>query len=574
GGVAVFPWLGSRREAAQCAQAAQVAAVLQGPELLGAVERKLAAELGAAEPGPVRELRASVGGFVSRWAAVRASACFGATPQARATEAARVACLGRKLDQVTALLTLLKDTSRPIAGSAVKALGGVSSLEDCTLDAAALPAVEAPVDPALTRALDALTATFELGDYAEAQRLGHALEPLARAQPSKRFLAESLVPIARSRNAMGDNEAARALMFEAFEVSEADGLKANAALALLYVGAITGLDLHRPEEGLALIRVTEVNARRDRLGEELSARLAEIRGRVLGGAGRFEEGAAALTDALARYRALPTAPAFALAKTMSELASAQHEAGRRAASLELFSESIARLTELGGSRHPQVAVAQTNQANVLASLGRDREALESYQKALTTQRERLGDKACNTLDTRASLSLVQARLVDPVAALQEARDAVAAEENAQCPSAYFESALWHLAEVARLAGQSDLSAATAQRLLERITADPSLGAFEFDPELQLARVESARGHHTEALRLAARQCEATAAHVPRGHPARIECELARVRLRTAASDPSLATDPLLDALAGDDRELCPEDVALRASLRTARQKTP
>jgi tetratricopeptide (TPR) repeat protein len=452
---------------------------------------------------------AALDGHAARWAAAHRRSCEATRVRGVASDAVldlRMACLGRRRDELAALAALYERPDAAMVGQAPLAahrLGAPESCADLDVLAARLepPAGDARV-AALRRVLTRADALFRAGRYRDARAVAIAASAAAGAVGFAPLEAEARFLEGVVAGFDGDPAAAEAALTAALRLAKAAGHGAVESDAWTELVWVTGKDLARYDEAL---------------------RLAEIARGAL--AASPDEGRAALLD--------NNVAEVLIAKGQSEPALALH---RRA---------LARREKTFGPAHPDVAKSLHNLGNLYYQTGRMAESVDAFRRATESFAAALGPRHVLTGRARGSLGealRAAGRLDEAAAELQGAREVLVAALGAEAlPVAFVDTNLGLL--LARL-GRADDARASFGRALAIFEARrgpdhpdvahvlQGLGDLERDPARALPLLERAlairRAAAVDPVRIAESQV-AIARAVAASDPARARALLAEAR---------------------------------------------
>jgi len=370
--------------------------------------------------------------WTARWADADGAVCratFVEHRQPPDAHAVRARCLGRRRDELAALIERLGAADREIALRAVDAAEGMPAPQECVAlapDAAdpppADPGARAEID-AVARGIAGVDAATALGDWrravADSAPLVVRAEATGHAPTSAEAHRSRAAALRAGDRAADAEEEALASLWAAERGHDALG-EAHAWLDLV------GIAGERRDLDTAEDRMRHAIEAIARAGDPpaLVAGLETARGLVAYNRGRFDEAAGLLGSALARWRAIAGDDSAEVARTRSSLGSVARAQGRLDEARTEHEAALAIDRRRLGDRHPAVARDLHNLAGVLR-LGDDLDgALARYREALAIEREALGDDHASTGLTRNSIGLVlmaQGKLDEAQAELEQAR---------------------------------------------------------------------------------------------------------------------------------------------------------
>jgi len=445
-------------------------------------------------------------------------------------------CLGRRREELSALVDLMLEGDAAVVAKATEAAADLETVESCrTLgqEAAAMAeptpeqreAVE-EIRLTLARAEAAFkTGTFELGiDHAQlaraqAQAVGYVpaeVEALYRLGTLQGVTSQ----LAEAEKSLSD------AALRAVEVRH-DRVAARAAAMLAFV---VGYQQGRAEDGMVWIR--HATAALDRLGPDraLEAELRITRAAILTAQGRYEEALPEFRIALQQRREEFGDVHPKVASSYNNLGSALVDIGRYDEALEALEQAKAIWEKTYGPSHPVVATAINGLGVVLERSGRWPEALVQLEAALALREATFGPEHVNVAITLDNLGSVLTRL----GRYDEARDASqrALElrgKHLGLRHPHYASSLVNLGLVAEKQGRLDEALEHHRRAQEiweeALGPDHPYIAF---PLTSMGRAEHGRGNDTQARALLERALKLRAASGSPYELAETEFALAQV----------------------------------------------
>ncbi len=303
----------------------------------------------------------------------------------------RMACLHRRLTEVSSLVDVLVDADAGVVERAAQAAEELPDLAPCAdaeglLDAGATPRSRAQAAELaeVRRLLAQASAREKTARYAAGLTLADAAVVRAQELDDRAALAEARLSRGTLLTALGDPQATAALT-EAFHTAEStrdDVLQARAALELMHAATLR-LDRAGAEQWSRHVR-----ALLDRIGDARPAERAELEGEyfnVLGTlrvlAGEHGQAESDYREALTRYERQYGGSGLRVAGVYNNLGNLLVRGGRlddaRAAlerAAEIYGEAL-------GERHPSLAVALNNLAEVSMRHGDWSTARATYERA-------------------------------------------------------------------------------------------------------------------------------------------------------------------------------------------------
>ena len=581
---ALLGGLGYQRDVAKrCTGAAAELAGVWDDERRAAVEAALLATGASFAGESAARVRARLDHYAATWVALRTGVCV-AHRDGAVSDAAldlQVGCLGRRRDDLAALVAVLASADRGVAEKAVTAAAELPELRACT-DTQGLASEVPPPPEALARAAQAertrlarARADRSAGRFKEAEAAAEATttSEVAAADPALMAAAKLELGLARAR--LGAHAEAESSLRAAWLAGLAGHDDAVAARAATELVTVVGRLLARPEDGLRWAE--DARAMLTRRGGEprLSARLAAGLGAVYARSGRYQEAEAAVREAVAlRDTGGAAADPGELAAALTALGDVLRHAGRYAEAEASLRRAVALQVATLGPEHPAVATARNNLGNALSWQGKVDESLSQHELAAAIRARALGPEHPDVASSRTNLAvalLLQGRyaeaeaqlqralairaraqgpahpdLADPItdlgnvyfaqrrfaAAVVQYRRALAIDEAALGPEhpgtasarSNLGTALWRLGRLDEAEAELGVALATMQQALGEAHAE--VGA----PLLSLGEVALARGQVSLArTRLAAALKIASEGAWPPGELARVRFALARAR---------------------------------------------
>jgi tetratricopeptide (TPR) repeat protein/predicted Ser/Thr protein kinase len=136
------------------------------------------------------------------------------------------------------------------------------------------------------------------GALAQAMAVARKVSTEARGAEYPPLYAAALYLVGNLEHRMGDSTAAEATLHEAVRIAASAGDDWQVANTWIFLVAVVGVGLGRTDEALALVRVAEVALERIGDNASLRSRLYNYQGATLAAAGRPDEAARAITQAV------------------------------------------------------------------------------------------------------------------------------------------------------------------------------------------------------------------------------------------------------------------------------------
>lgn len=388
----------TRRPAPSCDEGAALVGKAFAPEQRDAAKRAFLASGAPYADATWVTVDTALAAYASTWARQWDSTCARSL-QPRTADSAPVAlelaCLGRRLSELTAVVQVLTLADAKTVERAPLGVESMGRLEACAdADTLALP-VLVPRTPdaqarsvALRRRLDDLKALLVAGRYDELVASAKQLRADAAALGHPPTTAELLNLHGEALLQLGHAVEGRDVLFEAASAAlEGNDLAAaaEAGTGLVYaVGTESQFDeathLARLSQAL-LVRI----GRPPRLQAELSSNL----GIVLRRQGRLDESIReqrAAVDLATRG----TRDEALVAQLENNLGTALQDAGTHDEAQALLRRALERRERLLGSRHPALLPTLNNLGSLLTTMGRNDEAISVLDRGLALHTELFG----------------------------------------------------------------------------------------------------------------------------------------------------------------------------------------
>jgi len=341
-------------------------------------------------PGLIDQLRDVLDRYAGSWADQYTDACE--ATHVRGEQSAeildlRMACLGRRRDDLQALTTVLSGPRSPSIADALRAASALPSLDRCKDGASLKQIMRPPDDPrvassvaGLQKQLAELAARAETGD---AMAVGEALKPIlseARALRYGPLLGETLALVGRVEAHQQHDAASAAAYQEAFQqsfVAHDDEVAAEAAVQLVSLSwEISQPGAHEAWTEIATTLLTRLGGH-----DLLWAWLAQNRGFVLDKQGRYEEATVQLREALRLKRALlpPSHPDIEL--TLVSLASQLQQRGDYAGALAALNEAEGIASKIFKPGYGEWTIFHGVRGAIMFGLRRWSESLAEFRAA-------------------------------------------------------------------------------------------------------------------------------------------------------------------------------------------------
>jgi len=376
--------------------------------------------------------------YAQDWAAERQEACAAARIRRDQTEAVlalRTGCLDLRLKELRHLVALLGAADAKLAGQAVDAALGLSSVRSCGDTTMLTSVVPPPDDPALRGAVD-----LRFGQLAEANALrlaGRYQEALGRAEAAvgsaearryRPLLAEALYLEGMVEERMGraaGAEAALVAAMAAADVGRADLLRARVASELVYRTAMSS----RFQEGRRWAALAEAALERTGGSPEYEGALSSNVGTLARAEGKLEEARDAYERAvkLLEHERGPEHPSTLIAR--ANLANVYVDLQQPARAEPILEEAIAAIGRLRGAGHPTLVNALSSLTRARLRLGAPERALASAERALQIARAAHGDRHLRVASSLEWKATVLQELRQDAEALSLYRESLAIKQE-------------------------------------------------------------------------------------------------------------------------------------------------
>jgi tetratricopeptide (TPR) repeat protein len=369
--------------------------------------------------------------YARDWAAAREEACAATRIRRDQTEAVlalRTGCLDLRLKELHHLVALLGTADAALAGQAVDAALGLSSVRSCGDTAALTSAVPPPEDPTLRAAVEQRfgqlaegTALRLAGRYREALGQAETVAGSAEAQKHAPLLAEARYLEGVVQERMGrsaETESALVAAMAAADAGRVDVLRARAASLLVFEAALGS----RFQEGRRWAALAAAALKRTGGSPQYEAELSSNLGNLARGEGKLEEARDAFARAvkLLEYDLSPDRPAPLLAR--ANLANAYVDLHQPEQAEPILEEVIAGVSRLRGDSHPTLVGPLTSLTRTRLQLKAPERALDSAERALGIARAAYGGqqlRVASCLEWKATVLQVLGRDAEALALYRE-----------------------------------------------------------------------------------------------------------------------------------------------------------
>ncbi|MCY1069925.1 serine/threonine-protein kinase [Nannocystis sp. RBIL2] len=386
---------------------------------------------------------ASVGprldGHTAAWAAAYTENCLATRARGEQSEAVmdlRVACLDRRLDELSALTGVLvaADAEVVLAAPAMAhALGGLQTCGDIeALQARGRPDPGRPEAAALQAEIARARALRRAGKLSQARSQAEAALARARELELGWPAAEAGVEVGRAQAELAEDlAAAEQTLADAVWAAEAGGdveAAADGWIELVHVRRA------RAEYAAAEEAARRADAAVHRLADDARAAQLAVRvGQLHSARGQYDPALASYRAALAGFEALGPAYEADAARAHSDIGVGLQRQGRHDEALASFHRAAEALERVFGPDHPDVAVVRNNIGATLSRLGRRSEAVALFRQVLATRERTFGRGHPRTLTALQNIATVQGELGEHGEARDLLRQVLAIQERTLGP---------------------------------------------------------------------------------------------------------------------------------------------
>ena len=330
--------------------------------------------------------------YVSQWSTMYVQTCEATHVRGEQSGEVldlRMRCLGENLDEVRALTDVLVRADGAAVSHALNAAQGLTTVSRCADLALLRSAVPLPRNAETLAKVQALRASLrdvrslvDLGNMKAASRTAAALRPQVEAVGYKPLLGELLELIGLGLTHF-EPLSGEPILEDAFLTSEACGDDVTAAKSATHLSFLVGYQLKRPREGKRWAQIA--SAILDRMGsghERLRGWLATGYGAVMAASGDLAGAHKLFEQAVTlKERALgPEHPDVAI--SLSNLAITLTRTGHADDALAAVNRALAIQDKHGDPDAFVRANLHGNRGDVLAALGRHREAEDEFNEVL------------------------------------------------------------------------------------------------------------------------------------------------------------------------------------------------
>ena len=374
----------------------------------------------------------------------------------------RIACLGRRRTQLSALVEVFTEADRKVVEHAVQAVAGLPSVETCGDVQGLLTAVPPPSEPATAARVEALhlrlarAASLEAtGHYEQGLQLAAQVRAEARSLGHAPLDAEAALVEGSLRIVAARPEEAEAALVSALHTAIAHDLHAVAAEAAAKRLFVISDGLGRPAEALATQPFAEALV--ERAGDD--GRLAALLHNNLGAAheqhGDHTTATRHYERALAILARGPDALDPLLVVIHHNLGGMYLDEDRLAGAREHYTRALALCKEILGAHHPLAAHPLAGIGDVDARQAAFAAAQLRYSEALALMVASYGPDHLYLLHPLAGLGRVHAARGEPAEARRSYERAVAIADLHHANHPLLAEALAGLAALASAAGEPE-----------------------------------------------------------------------------------------------------------------------
>ncbi len=387
--------------------------------------------------------------YEQRWVEMHTDACEATRVRHEQSDAMldlRMECLGRRLDEFSALSELLADADGELIRTGVAATAKLVPVSVCADTDLLKAPVPVPDDPDVRERIRDLRASLarvkvheDAGRYARGLALAKVAVQRARVVGHAPVLAEALLREGRIALATGDTARAEPLLREAVQTASAGRDDLTAARAWIALVGVVGHGQAKAEPAEELIAAASAAVARAGAPAELQAELAIATGATFLQQGRLEEAQDQFQFALERQRSASGPEHPTMGRIYNNLAAVNLLRQDAHAAQRNLERAIELQERTHGPQHPSVAPMKANFGALLLGQGRTGEAKEMLVESLRVW-EASGARN-QVYIGGANLTLSQAELYD--GRFEQA------ESHARRALSNYESASMHHPDVAR-----------------------------------------------------------------------------------------------------------------------------
>ena len=337
-------------------------------------------------------VRVRLDGQVAAIGAMRIDACVAHARGAQTGAALdrRMTCLDRRLGQIDAAVAVLSAADAAVVRAAPDLLGRLGDVEACA-DLDRLTAVAPlPDDPAVRRAIAALSDRLEQVTFAMDSGKVIDMAPLEAVVAEARTLmygpltALALQRVSAEHAGRGDFAAAEREVRESIVLAEASGDDRTRLGSMNGMLSLTSRDHGRDAETLEWMRQASALAQRISADEDLAALWAR-KGEFQAARGQFVEAIASGQQGLEVLAAMPRPPASHVGLVNYQLAYAYLNTQRHEDAFAALDRAEAAYAAAYGAENTHLSNLLNLRGGALAMLGRYDEALPLYRRAVAIE---------------------------------------------------------------------------------------------------------------------------------------------------------------------------------------------
>ena len=336
----------------------------------------------------------------------------------------RVACLGRNLAEVEAMLGVMQDADRSTVARAVLAVGEIGDAARCAMSEAEVDDVHVPADETLRKDVAELRERLaRAGGVAKSGRYEDAFKDVSAMLSEAESLGFRPL-IAEVEQALGDlhfdltrpHEALEHLERACFE-AEASQHDRVAAEVWTFRIQLEGVALANREAGHDAAERAEAAVLRTGDRPDLRIDLEHNLSNLMLHDGKHEEALERLRRLLPMAEQVEGERSLVVARTHLTIGNALFDLGRRAQAGESYQRALDIQTAVLGADHPEVGKTLQNLGAMAAMLGEPEEAREKMEQALAVYERTLGPTHGLVGEVLFNLGWVAQKMDDPEGAL-------------------------------------------------------------------------------------------------------------------------------------------------------------
>jgi serine/threonine protein kinase/tetratricopeptide (TPR) repeat protein len=310
----------------------------------------------------------------------------------------RMACLGRQIRDVDALLTVFESADAKTVERSIRAASALPEPGECANVQALMASVAPPSDPTTATAVEQVReelararAMERAGQFAEALPITQALVERATALDYPPALAEALSARGSLEDWNGQYDDAEATLSEAHAIAISSGHDREAALASKTLVFVLGERKARLPSALSWAQISAAELDRTGADEKDRAALLAAKSTALRVGGRFEEARVSGLEALEIIeRVTDDEDDPNVATLHNNLGEVYRELGDAPEALRRQRKALEIRMRVLGPDHPDIASSLNNLGNALLEAEQNAEAETAYRKAVPIREAALG----------------------------------------------------------------------------------------------------------------------------------------------------------------------------------------